>query len=70
MELLGEQVPLRRFSNFVPTPQTEGDIAQLPFLAGQGVGLVREIRPVKEILAMMVEEALATLSSLTAQIEP
>jgi NAD(P)H-dependent flavin oxidoreductase YrpB (nitropropane dioxygenase family) len=65
MQLMGAEVPLHRFSSFVPTPQTEGDISQLPFLAGQGVGFVREIRPAGEILTSMVEEAVAALSALS-----
>jgi enoyl-[acyl-carrier protein] reductase II len=64
MRLMGDQIPLHRFSSFVPTPETEGDITQLPFLAGQGVGLVRELRPAGEILRTMVREAAATLSAL------
>jgi len=67
MKLMGEAIPLHRFSNFVPTPQTEGDISQLPFLSGQGVGLVRELRPAREILHEMIEEAAAVLSNLMAQ---
>lgn len=65
MRLMDQEVPLHRFSSFVPTPTTDGDIEQLPFLAGQGVGLIREIRPVREILQTMVEEAVTALSGHT-----
>jgi enoyl-[acyl-carrier protein] reductase II len=67
MNLMGETIPLHRFSNFVPTPQTEGDISQLPFLSGQGVGLVRELRPAREILHEVIEETAAVLSNLMAR---
>ncbi|WP_277879755.1 hypothetical protein [Coleofasciculus sp. FACHB-SPT9] len=40
MKLAGEQVRLHRFTSFVPTLEAIGQIDKLPFLAGQGVGLV------------------------------
>jgi NAD(P)H-dependent flavin oxidoreductase YrpB (nitropropane dioxygenase family) len=64
MQFMGQQMPLHRFSSFVPTPHTEGDIGQLPFLAGQGVGFVREIKPAGEILRAMVAEAQTALAEL------
>jgi enoyl-[acyl-carrier protein] reductase II len=57
MRLAGQTIPLRRFSSFVPTPDTEGDVAQLPLLSGQGVGLVRSVLPVRRIVEEMVAEA-------------
>jgi len=62
MKLGGDEVPLRRFTSFVPTPETSGRIDELSFLAGQGVGLVHEILSVKEIVDTMVTEAAAALS--------
>lgn len=64
MHLGTETVELRRFSSFVPTPATEGRIEVLPFLAGQGVGRVREILPAGEIVAGMARDARAILSAL------
>lgn len=61
MRLAGETVPLHRFTSFVPTPETEGQIDELPFLAGQGVGLIREVVPVAQIIEAMVAEAASEL---------
>jgi len=64
MRLAGETIPLRRFTSFVPTPHTEGQIHELPFLAGQGVGLIHEIMPVAQIIDTMVAEAVSALSAV------
>ncbi|HEX9724906.1 MAG TPA: hypothetical protein VGC53_11560 [Vicinamibacteria bacterium] len=64
MKLAGEEIPLRRFSSFVPTPDTEGRISELPFLAGQGVGLVHEVAPVAQIVETLMTEAISSLSAL------
>ena len=62
MTLAGERSPLHRFSSFVPTPDTEGKIDEMPFLAGQGVGLIHEVMPVAQIIDSIVAEAAAALS--------
>ena len=64
MTLAGEKVPLHRFSSFVPTPDTEGQIDELPFLAGQGVGLVHEVASVTAIIERMMTEAASALFAL------
>ena len=64
MRLAGETVQLHRFSSFVPTPDTEGQISELPFLAGQGVGLIHEVAPVSHIMVNLMAEALSALSVL------
>lgn len=64
MRLAGEEIPLHRFTSFVPTPDTSGAIDELPFLAGQGVGLVHDVLPVRRIMEGLVEEAVSTLASL------
>jgi enoyl-[acyl-carrier protein] reductase II len=61
MELAGERVPLHRFSSFVPTPATEGRIDELPFLAGQGVGLVRDLPPAATVIERLADEARTAL---------
>jgi enoyl-[acyl-carrier protein] reductase II len=66
MKLAGETVPLHRFTSFVPTPDTEGKIDELPFLAGQGVGLVHEVAPVGHIIESMMAEAASALSAIQA----
>lgn len=62
MSLGGQRVPLHRFSSFLPTPDTEGDIDALPYAAGQGAGLVHEILPVREIVDRLVREAMTALA--------
>lgn len=52
MKLAGEMISLHRFTSFVPTPDTEGQIEELPFLAGQGVGLIHDVMPVRTVLDM------------------
>jgi enoyl-[acyl-carrier protein] reductase II len=64
MKLAGEQVPLHRFTSFPPTPDTDGKIDELPFPAGQGVGLVHEVLPVSRIIDAMMAEAVSALSSI------
>jgi enoyl-[acyl-carrier protein] reductase II len=65
MKLAGETIPLHRFSSFVPTPETNGQINELPFLSGQGVGLIHDITSVSEIVDTMMTEASAALSALS-----
>ncbi len=62
--LLGEARTLHRFSNFVPMPTTEGDLEEMPLLAGQGIGLIREIKPAGEIVQEMISNAAAIFSRL------
>ena len=64
MKLAGETIPLHRFSSFVPTPDTQGTIDELPFLAGQGVGLIHEVMPVAQIIDNMMTDAAGALSSV------
>lgn len=69
MKLAGEEVPLRRFTAFVPTPETEGKIDEMPYLAGQGVGLVKDVQPVGTIMQSMMAEACQALESIQPQPE-
>ncbi|MCI0612890.1 nitronate monooxygenase family protein, partial [bacterium] len=67
MKLAGQTIPLRRFTSFVPTPDTEGKINELPFLAGQGVGLIHDIMPVAQIIDDMIAEADLRLNSIKSR---
>jgi len=64
MTLAGKTIPLHRFTNFVPTPDTDGQIDELPFLAGQGVGLIHEVVPAAELIDSMMAEATSALSTM------
>ena len=57
MDLLGQQVPLHRFTNMVPMQGATGSFDELPMLAGEGVGLVRDLPPAAEIVERMAAEA-------------
>lgn len=59
----GQKFILRRFTNFPPIPTTEGNFEEMPLLAGQGVGLIHEVKPVKDIIKIMMGDAAITLSS-------
>ena len=64
MKLAGESIPLHRFTSFVPTPDTEGRIDELPFLAGQGVGLIHDVVPVAQVVDRLLVEAASALSAV------
>lgn len=66
MNLAGQEIPLQRFSSFLPTPTTTGEVVELAFPAGQAVGFVQDIRPAREIIIEMVDEARAVLNALLA----
>jgi NAD(P)H-dependent flavin oxidoreductase YrpB (nitropropane dioxygenase family) len=62
----GHSVPVLRFMGFPPTPDATGDIDSMSFLAGQGVGLVKEIKPAAEVVRELMEGARQIFSSLAA----
>jgi enoyl-[acyl-carrier protein] reductase II len=61
-----EETLLRRFTNFVPMERTQGDIEEMPLLAGQGVGAIQSVEPVATILETMSRDAGAQLQRLAA----
>ena len=64
MALAGDTIPLHRFSSVPPTPDTNGRIDELPFLAGQGVGLIHGVLPVAQIIETLVADAASRLSAV------
>jgi NAD(P)H-dependent flavin oxidoreductase YrpB (nitropropane dioxygenase family) len=58
----GQTMPLLRFMGFPPNTDATGDLESMDFLAGQGVGLVQEIKPADEIVHDLVEEATKVIS--------
>lgn len=62
MDLLGQQVPLHRFTNMVPMQGATGAFEELPMLAGEGLGLIRDLPSAAEIVARMAAEAKQLLS--------
>jgi nitronate monooxygenase len=63
----GQRVPLLRFMGFPPTPDTTGDIASMDFLAGQSVGLVRDIKPAGDVIREIVDGAERILAQLATE---
>jgi len=63
----GQTVPLQRFAGFPPTRDASGDLESMDYLAGQGVGLVNEIKPAAEVVSELVEGARHILSTLTTE---
>jgi nitronate monooxygenase len=53
----GQPMPVLRFMGLPPNRDASGDIESMDLLAGQGVGLVGEIRPAGQIVRDLVEEA-------------
>jgi NAD(P)H-dependent flavin oxidoreductase YrpB (nitropropane dioxygenase family) len=61
-QLLGQGVPMHRFSNLVPMRDlTTGDLEEMALLAGQGVGLVDAVEPVARVIERMTWEAVGVL---------
>jgi nitronate monooxygenase len=60
----GQRVPLLRFMGFPPTPDAAGDLESMDFLAGQSVGLVKEIKPAAEVIRELIEGAAQILVRL------
>jgi nitronate monooxygenase len=60
-------MPLAQFGGIPPARDAVGDIESMDFLAGQSVGLVREIKPAAEIVREIVSEAARILTQRTDQ---
>jgi NAD(P)H-dependent flavin oxidoreductase YrpB (nitropropane dioxygenase family) len=58
----GQAMTLRKFNVLLPTPDTKGDWEEMPFLAGQGVGLVKDIAPAQQVVERMMREARSLLA--------
>lgn len=65
MDLLGQQVPLHRFTNMVPMQGATGTFDELPMLAGEGLGLIRDLPPAAEVVTRIAAEARQLLSKFT-----
>lgn len=51
----------RKFDVMLPVPETTGDWDEMPWLAGQGVGLIHDIKPAAVIVTEMMEGAAAII---------
>lgn len=74
LEVIGETVFMgskhikRKFDVILPTKDTTGDFEEMAWLMGQGVGLVKDIRPAAQIVSMMMAEAVQVLQDKAARI--
>lgn len=57
-----EETVLRKFNVLPPVPATEADWEEMPWLMGQGVGLVHDIRPAGDIVRDVMDQAERVLS--------
>ncbi|WP_223190444.1 hypothetical protein [Nonomuraea terrae] len=57
---------MRKFGLLLPVPETEADWEEMPWLMGQGVGLLHEIKPAAEIVRDMMEQAERVLTGFRA----
>jgi enoyl-[acyl-carrier protein] reductase II len=75
LEVIGETIFLggkhikRKFDVILPTEVTTGDFEEMAWLMGQGVGLVKDIRPAGEIVETMMAEAAKVLQDKAACIK-
>lgn len=53
----GQPYAMPKFSAALPTPDTSGDFEEMCLVAGEGAGLVREVKGAGEIVREMMEEA-------------
>jgi nitronate monooxygenase len=56
-ELGAAMIPLHRFSNVQPTPETSGDFDEMCLFAGESAGLIHEVLPAAEIVNDIMTEA-------------
>lgn len=64
----GRPMPVLRFMGFPPNCDASGDIDSMDLLAGQGVGLVRAVKPAGQIVHELVEEARQIISQRLASV--
>jgi NAD(P)H-dependent flavin oxidoreductase YrpB (nitropropane dioxygenase family) len=62
----GQPMPVLRFMGFPPNSDATGDIDSMDLLVGQGVGLVGELKPARQIVGQLVEEARQIISQRLA----
>jgi enoyl-[acyl-carrier protein] reductase II len=53
----GQSMPVLRFMGFPPNSDARGDMDSMDLLAGQGVGLVHDIKPADRIVRELIEES-------------
>ncbi len=62
----GEEAPVRKFPLLLAVAETEADWEEMPWLMGQGVGLVHDIKPAADIVTDMMKQAEQVLTGFGA----
>ncbi|MFI0444547.1 NAD(P)H-dependent flavin oxidoreductase [Actinomadura sp. 6N118] len=68
--LQGAETVLRKFSALPPMPATKADWEEMPWLMGQGVGLVHDVKPAAEIVREMMDQAERVLGKFRSEHRP
>ncbi|XP_058077002.1 uncharacterized protein LOC131225486 [Magnolia sinica] len=68
--IYGGETVLRRFAGQVPNPTTSGELENMVYYAGQGVGLVRDILPAAEIVQNFVDGAKKIIKEFNEKYNP
>ena len=61
----GQEHVKLKFDVLLPVPQTTGDFEEMPWLMGQGVGMVHQVKPAGEIVTEMMADARRILTRLS-----
>jgi NAD(P)H-dependent flavin oxidoreductase YrpB (nitropropane dioxygenase family) len=67
--LFGQDLPLRKFNAILATEDTEADWEEMPWLGGQGIGLIHDIPSASDAIDRMMTEAQAVLGRLAGAIQ-
>ncbi|MBD2365315.1 nitronate monooxygenase [Anabaena minutissima FACHB-250] len=59
----GQTIPLPKFSVMLPTPETTGDFEEMGLTAGESSGNITELKSAREIVEMMIDEAVKIIQS-------
>lgn len=62
----GQETEVPKFPLLLAVPETEADWEEMPWLMGQGVGLVHDIKPAADIVRDMMEQAGRVLTGFGA----
>lgn len=60
---------VRRYESYTATAEVEGDIEALSLWAGQGVGLVNQVKPAGDIVREIADEARKTIRNLAIKLD-
>jgi NAD(P)H-dependent flavin oxidoreductase YrpB (nitropropane dioxygenase family) len=67
MPLGGDTIDVPRWAGLAPTADATGDISAMALFAGEGVGMVKAVRPAGEIIRELVEGAGELLARSSSQ---